>query len=351
MRIKASGVPNPLPPEFMAVADGNRVLGDQAKYIRISGERRTAKRSKYGAPAIRRSLRDIGDARVRCLYNFESFSIEMTMLMKLMAFERYAQDEGMDWVRYQIEEAARRQQNTRIITTLSALANGAIYWDGDGNLLPNSSGANTDFTVDFAIPATHKNQCNGNIPASWALVNTDIPDAINRLQLFSLDETGMEFTACLYGKNVSKYIRQNSFCQTFLSRNETWNGKLTKTNEIPDGLFGLQWKPMWKSLYETDDNGTVANMWPDDLAVFVPNVDQPEKMTWWAMFEGSIPVPKTIDVQRDPLAAIRGAEIVYGMGSYSAVSLAPLAAEVYHFDVFLPAIRNEKAIFLATVAF
>ena len=69
------------------------------------------------------------------------------------------------------------------------------------------------------------------------------------------------------------------------------------------------------------------------------------------MYEGSMPVPRTLDVQRDPMAAIKSAEIVYGMGSYAVAGHNPMGVEVYHFDTMLPGIKNEKAPFMADVAF
>lgn len=345
-------MPNPFPDEFFTVESGNRILGNQAAYIRISGERRTAKRVHYGAPARRRNLRPIADQAVAMLHSYESFPIDMLTLQKLRSFEQYQQDRGVDYLRHNLEEAARRQQNTRIIATASVLRYGKLYFNSDGDLLPSSSGADSNLTVDFAVPATHQDQINGIIDASWANVNTDIPTHINNLQQYALQETGMELEACLYGINVPKYIRQNVFCTAYLSRNSDFNGQIVRTNEIPDGLFGIKkWIPVWKSFYESDDDGTVSEIWNDDLAVFVPNVDQPNKMGWWKAYEGSFPVPRTLDVQRDPMSAITSAEIVYGMGSYAQLSLNPVGAEVYHFDTFLPALRNEKAIFQVDTAF
>lgn len=350
LKATSSGVPNPFPEELFQVAPQNRVMGDRARWIRLSGERRTAKRVVYGAPAKRRNLRDIGDQTVRCFHNSESFQIDVMLLQKLQSFEKYQQDEGMDFLRFQIEEAAKRQVNTRVITTASMLRHGAIYWDSDGNLLPTSSGADTTLTVSAQVPATHQNQCNSIISASWALANTDIPLQIENLQQYSLQETGMRLNACLYGINILRYIRQNNFCQAFMSRNPGMNDKILTTNEVPAGLFGIEkWFPVYTSYFLGEDDSTVNEIWDDDLAVFMPNVAQPDKMGWWAQYEGSYPVPRTIDVQRDPMAALKNFETVYGQGAYSMITLNPIGVEVIEFDTFLPTIRNEKAIFQADV--
>ena len=351
LRTSANGVPNPFPDAFFTVNPANRVLGDQAKYIRLSGERRTALRAKYGSPARRRTLRDVGEQAIRCLHNFESIHIDPNVLLKLQAFEQYTQDEGMDWLRYQLDAAAVRQQNTRVITVASMLRSGKIYWDSDGNLLPTSSGADASLTIDAGVPATHINQCNGNISQSWALHNTDIPTDIRNLQQFSIQETGMRLTTALYGVNIPKYFVQNDYSSPFLSRSGDVRDKFNATGELPSGLYGIQnWIPVYTSFYE-DSAGTNQEIWSDDLVVFMPDLPQPDKMSWYALYEGSIQVPKTIDVLRDPAGVLAAGSVEYGMFAYGALSYNPIGAEVFFGDTHLPMLRNPSAPFMATVAF
>ncbi len=344
LRATASGVPNPFPQEFFNVAPANRIIGDRAKYVRLFGERRTSMRAQYGSPARRRSLKDIGDQTVRCTHNYESINIDYVMLQKLRSFEQYQQDEGVDWLRYQIAEAAQRQMNSRIIGVASALSQGALYWDTDGNVLPSSSGADANQTVDFGIPATHKNQINGIIDASWALHNTDIPTHLRKIQQFAAQETGVVPTTALYGINIPKYIQQNDFCMAYLSRDGQFRTSY-KGNQIPDGLFGIdRWIPVYTTFFE-DSGGTTRLIWDDDLLVLVPNVSQPNKMNWWAMYEGSFPVPKTIDVQRNPDITPDAFDLQYGMFSYAVGRFDPPAMEVFYGDTFLPGLRGEKFIY------
>lgn len=349
LRATSSGVPNPFPAELFNVKPQNRILGDRGKYIRISGERRTAPLAKYGAPARRHSFRDVGEQDVRMMHSAFSFPISMVMLAKLRAFEQYTQDEGMDFIRYQIDAAAKLHMNTRIITAASVLRYGAIYWDNEGNLLPSSSGAYE--TYSFNVPATHQNQCNGNVPSSWALANTDIPGSIRNLRQYAAEETGLPLDTCLYGKEVPTFMSQNNYVQSYLSRNAIMNERFTTSGEIPDGLFGIKrWIPVYTTFFE-DQNGNNQLIWDDSLCVFMPDLSQPDKMDWWAMFEGSYPCPRSLEVQRDAIAALNNFEIVYGMGAYTAVDLRPPSLEVTHFDTWLPGLRNEKAIFQAEVAF
>ena len=350
LRTTVSGVPKPFPEQFFSVDPANRILGDRAKYIRISGERRPAKRTVYGAPAKRRSLRDVGDATVRCLHSFEEITVDLTIMQKLRSFESYSQDEGMDWLRYQIEEAAKRQNNARVTAVASALRHGAIYWDSDGNLLADSSGADSNLTIDFSVPSTNKDQVNGIIDQSWALATTDIPGHIRALKQYSKQLTGLGLTAVLYGINVPKYMTQNEYVQAYLARGDM-RDKFLGTGEIPSGLFGIKdWIPVYDSHF-LNDSDTVVETWQDDLATFIPNVDQPDKMGWWAMYEGSFPVPNTLDVQREPAGTLGNYSVEYGPFSYGVLNHNPPTGSVFYGDTWLPAIRNANAIFPVDTAF
>lgn len=349
LRATSSGVPNPFPQELFNVAPANRIMGDRAKYIRITGERRTAQFAKYGSPARRRSLRDISSQNVRMMHSFESFPIDLTVLQQLQSFEQYVQDEGVDWLSYQLEEAAKRQVNARIIATASTLRYGEIYIDTNGNLLPTSSGAAE--TYSFNVPSSHKDQINGVISASWALSSTDILGQLRNLRQYAAQETGIMPTTALYGVNVPSYIQNNDYALSYLSRNTSMNDKIMNSGEIPDGFGDIKrWIPVYTSFFE-DADGTNQEIWNDDLVVFLPDLNQPDKMNWWAMYEGSFPIPRTLDVQRDPMQTIRNAETVYGNFSYGTLTINPVGAEIYHGDTFLPGLRNEKAIFMADVAF
>lgn len=352
LRTTSSGVPNPLPDSFFTVKPRNRILGTKAKYNRISGERRTATRVKYGSPATAWTPRDVGETPVTMMHTLIEFPIDANILQMLRSTEKYAQDMGMDWLNYQFEAAGKVHQNNRIIMVASVLRYGAIYWDSAGNLLPSSAGADASLTISFGMSANHQNQCNTRITASWDLPTTDIPGDIQNLQDYALQETGMPLTTCFYGNNVRKYISQNSFCQAYLSRNPTYNAKYQSTSsELPDGLFGIdKWIRMSGMFYE-DANGTNQSIWDDDLAVFTPDISQPDKMDWWAMYEGSYQVPNSLNVGRDGMAALNNFRTEYGMFSYAYTEIQPSGIQVVHGDTCLASLKNPNAIFQADTAF
>ncbi len=349
LRTVASGIPNPFPSEFFTVKPRNRIVGDRARYIKVKGSRKTAKFIKYGSPALRRPLEDLADAKLRMLHSVEEFQIDPLVMQQLQAFESYTQDEGMEWLEYQIKEAAVRHTNSRVIAVASTLRFGQIYIDVDGNILPSSGSA--ELTVDFEVPATHQNQVNGNITGSWVNANHDLLGDLRNLQQFALQETGMLFDTALYGVNIPGYIQRNNFSVEYLARNPSANDTITQTGQIPSGFGGIKnWIPVYTSFWESDD-GTVNEIWNDDLLVLIPSLSQPDKMNWWDMFEGSYLVPKSLDIQATAQGAHNIFDTVFGLFSYAVPSHNPPGWTFYEGDTFLPALRNGKAIVQATVAF
>jgi hypothetical protein len=294
LRTIKSGVPNPFPPELYNVPAENKKMGDKVRYTIITGERTTSKVIKYGSEAVSRALRDVGDQAARMLHLHDAFEIELTQMANLRSFDEYRQDEGMDYLRYQMKEAARRPENTRVVEVASMMRYGAIYIDGAGNLLPSSSGA--VITIDSGIPATHKNQVNGNIVASWALPSSDIPGDMRRLHVYSEQETGMRISTALYGKNVPKYMLQNDFNLPLLARNQEGRDKLLYSSTLPDGFLDVEtWIPVYTSFF-VDQNGVLQEIWNDDLLVLLPDMSQPDDMEWWGAYEGSYPVPTKFEI-------------------------------------------------------
>lgn len=346
LRTHVNGIPNQLPDTLFSVKE--RFLGDKGRFRELTGERRTAKRTHYGSPAIKRNLRDVGDRDVRMWHNFEEIEIDILMLQKLQSVDKYEQDMGKSWLADQLEQAAMRLQNNRVAAVTSVLRYGAIYWDSDGNLLPSSSGADTNLTVSFNVPANNQNQLNGIISASWALNNTDIPTQILSLKAQAAKDTGYQLTTAFYGKNIPSYLFKNDFMQSYLSRNTGFNDQYMRTAEIPDGLLGFKWIPVYEMFFE-DNDGTNQSLWGDDLVVFTPDVMDEQYMKWWMPMEGSFQVPRSLSIPRDVSNILSNFETVHGIFSYAEMITNPPSAVGRYGDTFLPALRNPSVIYQADV--
>jgi hypothetical protein len=336
----ASGIPQPLPPAFLKPTRG--VIGNKARYTRYTGERRVAKLNKYGAPARRTNLRDVGEVDVRLLHSFDEQPMDAATMKYLRSPVSYEFDQGEQEVARQDREFAMKQVNLRVAATLQVLRVGKIYWDADGNLLPSSSGAVE--THDFQLAANNKDQLNGIIAQSWALTSTDIPLHLRNLKKRARRLTGLPLRYAIYGENIPTYLSQNDYVLDYLARNPDMNQRWLASAEIPDGLFGFTWVPAYEAFYE-DDAGTNQDLWSGDAVVFTPEVDE----TWWEFLEGTFPVPTTLNVQADAEAAIKSFKDVRGMFGYATVGYNPPSITTYRGDTFLPTLKVPDAVFSADV--
>lgn len=343
-----TGIPNPLPNGFMNIK--KPTIGDSARYTRVTGTRRTAHLSMYGAPARKRELKDIGYVDVKLMHTLEEVTLNPLVLQQLRNYNNYdVQRQGMEEVARQTAEFAQYFMNLRTASTLSMLALGAIYFDSDYNLLPTSSGAQT--TISFQVPSTNQGQLpaltgGGSILTSgWQNADADIPSMIRLLKKQARRSTGYPVKYAFYGENVPSYITNNDYCTDYLARNPRFNEEWTNTGEIPD-LFNLVWVPVYETFYE-DQNGAFQSFFTADTVVFTPEVSA----DWYEMIEGTYEVPTTLNIVTDANAAMQSLTQVTGMFAYGAVTHNPPTINMYKGDTFLPVLKVPNSIWQAVVNF
>lgn len=338
-----TGVPMPLPEKFMTIV--KPTIGDSGRYTQVTGQRRTAKLAMYGAPAVRRELKNVAVKDVKLIHSFEEISLNPLVLQQLRNYNNYdIQRMGMEEVARQVAEFKQLFVNLRATAILQALANGVLYFDGSGNLLPTSSGAVV--TVSFGMSANNQNQLNGIIGATWDSGLTDIPAQLRLLKKTARQLTGYPLKYAFYGENVPSYITNNDYCSDYLSRNSKFNGFFSDSGELADGLFGFTWVPVYEAFYE-DFNSTNQAIFGANSVTFTPEPDP----GWWEVQEGTYIVPSTINIITDANAALASARQVQGMFGYGAMTHNPPTIQMYFGDTFLGIPKVPDALFQATVKF
>lgn len=335
-----TGIPNVLPPEFMKV--NRQVMGDSIRYTRVTGTRRLAKRVEYGAPAYKDSLSSVGEFDVKMLHSFSFIQLPKLAYDRLRSYSSYENDQGKQELLRQTEQFVAKYNNLRIAAVTSVVANGKIWFDSSGNLLPTSSGAAV--TIDYGMSANHLNQLNGIIAASWATASTDIALHITNLQSQALQDTGYKLTKAFYGKNIPSYLATNNFFNDWLIRNPAAQTAWLSSRKVPSGFMELEWIPVHSAFFE-DSSGTNQTFFGADQVTFTPDVDQ----TWYEVGEGSYGVPTSFNPTSNLQAAMGSLENVYGMFSYALPEHNPLTANLFHGDTFLPIIKNPDVMYIADV--
>lgn len=359
--LTTQGIPKVMPEGFYTSHD--KCVRDAARWRRYTGQRRTAKKVRYGAPSVRAELKEVGEGTAKCIHFFENMEMDPLVFNALQQPNSYEHDAVMYEVNRQLEAFAMKFDNTRNAAVTIALKGGALNFDSDGNLLPTSetvvgttvtlpSGGTAVVAevINFQMNPNNQDQLNGIITSSWASPSTDIVLHIRKLKKRARRLTGYPLKICLYGENLPSYFYRNESLQQYLARHQNIRQEFLEgleAGEMPQGLFGFQWIPAYEAFFE-DQNGVNQDIWDNpDLCVFTPNVNT----DWWDVLEGSFSVPTTINIVSDGMAAARSLKIVHGMGGYGCVIHDPPQVQGRYFDTFLPVLKNPDVVFQPIVAF
>ena len=342
------GVPGDLiPAGFTNTAGARQVAGNTAKYTKVDGTRETARLVQYGGPSVKRGLKNVSEVPVVLMHTHEHINHEMSTLTALRNYDNpQLQARGQVEVDRQTAGFRSLFNNLRMSAIFSIFRFGAIYFDGDGHLLPTSTGAVT--TVDFSVPAGNKDQLDvfggGDIiGASWATAGTDIIGDMHALKKAARKLTGYPLRNAFYGENILDYLLGNDKLKEFLNRNPAMQTALI-AGDIPNGLFGLNWIPFYEAFYK-DSGGTLRDWWGGDIICFTPNASP----DWWDWLLGSYEVPTELGIASDASAALANFSTTHGMFSYASITTDPPGIKHNAGDTFLPTLKVPGAIFIADV--
>lgn len=338
-----NGVPTgQLPEAFFASAQA--VEGDTGQYFKVDGTRKTARQVQYGSASQRRTLQGVKRVAVTLIHSFEHIEHDPSVLIMLKDMANGArQERGRQEIDRQTTIFVQRFLNLRRSAVWSTLAKGAIYFDGDGNLLPSSAGA--ALTISFSVPANNQNQCNGAISATWATAGTSILTDLETLHQRAAQTSGYPLSLAIYGKNLPKYLANNTEVKELLKTDSVLAGGIKQHGQFDVGQ--LRWVPGSRAFFE-DNAGTNRTWLGDNQVLFVPQPDP----SWWDVLEGSYPVPTNLgNVSADGVGATGNIVEARGMFQYAKVLDDPVTIKQAAGDTFLPVLKVPGAIFIATVVF
>lgn len=345
-----TGIPDVFPPAFYQV--DKTVAKDIGSYFRVTGTRTTARAVAYGGPSVARAMKDVEEVPVKLIHSAENITIPMAdftgLLNKNSAGSALMIDQkGVDEIGRQVREARKNVDNLMVSALTSALFKGAIYFDGQGNLLPSSSGAKT--TVDFAIPAGNKTTLDvfgsGAIITAWSTTTVSINTQLITLKQAARKLTGYPLKYAFYGKNVPNYLITNATLKDFFVRAGSYNGQFLSEGDIPNPLMGLTWLPAYESFFE-DQAGAIQSLVGDDQVVFTPE----PSLDWIGWLQGTYYVPTSLTISGDAVEALGNVMAAVGDFAYSTINTDPLSIKMVYGTTKIPVIKANKAVFIATVA-
>lgn len=348
MQVKEGLPTRHLPASFLGGPGITRpVEGNVFTHTISSGTQKVARQAAYGSPSRGRTATGIGERPGKTIWSSEHVEVKAAALMNLLAPDDMRQRLGAAEVARINSECTALRQNLRIAAVTSALFLGNIYFDGEGNMLPTSSGAIT--TVAMPTPTTYTKS------ASWQTATTDIPGDLALFQAQSLRTTGLPLRHAFYGSRVMNSILTNNFTFPLIQRNIQANGNLL--NGAPAGVVfemcGLMWWPAFFGFFE-DDTGTDRQFFTgsggtldQDSVVFTPD-PSPE---WYELIEGTTPVANDGGATGGDLASMMAdTQIMQGMWQYAVRQTDPVGVKYVYGDNFFPSINVTGAVGLCETA-
>jgi len=332
------GIPNIWPASFMSTTQN--VDGKDAKWLKVASTRRNARAVNYGSASRKAGQSSGTPMAAECVHFFEHITFEPAILEAIGRLEDPRQlDKARSWINFQLSDFKLKFINSRISSLSSMFRYGYIYMDGDGNVLPSSSGATQ--SIDLGIPSTNKDQLNGIISADWSNASTPILKNLQNLQK-QARKNGKPIKYIYYGVDILSYLLANTEIKQLMVSDVGLTSSL-RQGKIPDGfgIAGVVWVPLQDAFFD-DSTGTNQDWFPADFIVAFPEADT----SWFAMQVGSYPVPTSLDVQTDALSAISSLDHINGMFSYATVSFDPVGVKMHVGDTFLPAPKNPNSIFI-----
>lgn len=274
-------LPRPLPQQFYTQT--KQVLGNKFRRFLFRGTRRPALQAIYGSPPRQVPQTALARQDAVMIHSIEMIGAGSEVLDLMHRYNDYTvvlnAEEELD---RRARDFAVRTENLRSVVIHSAVANGKVWFDANGEPLASSSGAN--LTVDYGVPA-------GNfVTASidWSDPTQNIPAYVSTfLSQITREGYGHRPRYAICGANVQGYLAANNHFREYLARNESFNNYFINNNQIANGVLGLEWVMAQDAYFEKSD-GTLVTQFPADQITFVPDLTR----NIYELKEGSQPVPK-----------------------------------------------------------
>lgn len=274
---------------------------------------------------------------------------------------------GREYLGAQLLEATRKTDRTRDVT-LAALFRDQLYLKPKGNaFVPTFTSAGA-VQVPTGIPATHKNQVNGNISATWLTATTNIVNDKDAVFRFAANESGVPPTWWLW----NSYTWDSCILGNTQIKNLAGTSNVLWTDSFYDPTTGVRMyrlagmPEVLHIIYDgvVDLDGATVKIIPDNMVIMTPpgdpsqvKVNLPAVMStaselpavtvsdWLRGLEGSAmygPLPGDTEPRR-----------VFGSLQYFdwEDNKTETILEQNINDCFAPYLRLKKAIYPATVIF
>ncbi len=359
--VTAPGLPKPLPAPFYSISP-TEVVGVNVQWEATFGDRQVAQATDPMSPSRRIESQANQRPQAVAVASRTNFVLDTDLLTFMQSNIPFLQNRAKQIFMKKAADFKQRTQN--LITSMphAALGYGAIFLDGNGNLLPNSTGAVQTVNFNLTYGANAANVAGGvpltktsnwpnttgaaNIVGDWSNTSTDITASLRALDESFTFTSNYQAVHILYGKSIPSYLFDNTSVQTLLTRQPQVNREFWDANQVPQGFAGYQWHPFYKAYY-VDQNGVIQRFVQDNQIIIMPEVNP----MWYEYFECSLPCPVGIpNAQMSWEDVSAWAPARKGYGSYCHGHLDPVSLTCIQQWAGLATPKSPIAVWSATVS-
>lgn len=347
----APGLPKPFPAKLYDFSPAINV-GVNVQWDSMIGQRAPAQAVDYLSPA--RQIQTQARQRVQAvaLGTREKMVFDTEFILAIQSNVPLWQNRSRDLMRQRMQDFRFRADNFMCSLVHSAISQGQISLDRNGNILPTTAGAtvvvnySSTYGTTGALTKTSAWPNQTTLVGDWSSPSTDIPASARAMQQSFAFTSNYQPVHAIYGKSIPSFMYNNTALQTYMSRSQMVGTQFLETNEVPAGMLDMQWHPGYKAYY-VDANGVVQPWVADNQIIIIPEIDP-----WW--YENllcSMPCPQGIlQPTGDIEAALAMCPPVRGYSSYTSMSWDPILINAIAQVYSLPIQKAQLASYNATVS-
>lgn len=320
--------------------------GDRFEFAYRQAMKEPAPANLRGQPARVLQPTGLSERRIYMLHAFNEIGLSMDALQMIRRpSDETLQKKGREEIQRQFEDFGDRHLIFRAVCLAKTLTQGVIHFNAEGQVLESSSGA--AYSVDFGVPASHKNQLDpgsGNLIAtSWDDPAAKILDDLDEIRIQAETENGGEPKHIWLHHTAKRWLRDNTQLQGYVQGSPDKVDRVLAGSMIED-LNGWTWH-FYSGTYQAAD-GTTKPYLPTSQALITPELGP-----WLRAVNGSELITSFEGIKSSVDAALGEISEVFGDFAYVKLVDNPTKLVLRMGTNFVYAFANPNAVWMPTIDF
>lgn len=320
--------------------------GDRFEFAYRAAMNEPAPANLRGQPARVLQPAGLAEGRVFMLHAFNEIGLSMDALQMLRRPDDITpMEKGREEIQRQFEDFGDRHLIFRAVALAKTLTDGVIHFSAEGKILETSSGA--AYSVDFAVPASHKGQLDPGggalIEDAWDDPAAKILDQLDAIRIQAESENAGEPKHLWLHHQAKRWLRDNTQLQNYLEGGSERVDRVLSGSMVED-LNGWTWH-FYSGTYKAAD-GSIKPYIPTTKAIITPDVGP-----WLRAANGSELITGFEGIRSSVDEALGEITEVFGDFAYVKLVDNPTKLVLRMGTNFVYAFANPSAVWMPTVDF